>query len=232
VGAALALLGAFPLALVQLGAFAGGLAAVAIVVAVAGALGGRDRTLSLVLTGVVVGSLCGATLALLKALADPTSELPALAFWLMGSFTGVLPRDLAIALVPMLAGVAALWLLRWRMDVLTLSPAEAASLGVPVTALRWAVICAATLATAASVAIAGTIGWVGLVVPHAARMLGGAAFARVLPLSLLIGAAFMLAVDTACRAALATELPPGVITAFVGTPLFIALLALAVRRAP
>jgi iron complex transport system permease protein len=230
VGASLALLGTLPSGVVQLAAFAGGLLAVAMVVAVASLLGGRDRVLTLVLTGVVVGSLFGAGVALLKALADPASQLPALTFWLMGSFASVTPHDLAAAMVPMVAGIAALWLLRWRIDVLTLSPAEAASLGVPVTAMRWAVIVAATLATAASVALAGTIGWVGLVVPHAARLLAGAAFARVLPLSLLTGAALMLAIDTVCRAAFGAEMPPGVLTAFVGTPLFILLLALAMRR--
>lgn len=231
-GAALAILGVLPGALVQVAAFAGGLAAAAMVVAVASLLGSRDRVLTLVLTGVVVGSLFAAGVALLKALADPASQLPALTFWLMGSFAAVTLRDLGYALVPMVAGIAALWMLRWRLDVLTLSPAEAASLGVPVAALRWTVIVAATLATAASVALAGTIGWIGLVVPHAARLLAGAAFARVLPVSLLIGAALMLAIDTACRAAFGAEMPPGVLTAFVGTPLFIALLAIAVRRSP
>ena len=232
VGAALAILGLLSPGLVQGAAFAGGLAAVAMVVVLASALGGRDRVLTLVLTGVVVGSLFGAGVALIKALADPASQLPALTFWLMGSFAAVTSRDLAVALVPMAAGVAVLWLLRWRIDVLTLSPEEAASLGVPVAAMRWAVIVAATLATAASVALAGTIGWIGLVVPHAARLLAGAPFARVLPVSLLTGAALMLAIDTVCRAAFAAEMPPGVATAFVGTPLFIALLALAVRRSP
>lgn len=231
-GAAMALLGTLAASGVQLAAFGGGLAAVALVVALATLLGGRDRVLTLVLTGVVVGSLFGAGVALLKALADPAAELPALTFWLMGSFAGVTPRDLAAAVVPMIAGVAALWLLRWRIDVLTLSPAEAASLGVPVAAMRWTVIIAATLATAASVALAGTIGWIGLLVPHAARLLAGAAFARVLPVSLLAGASLMLAIDTACRAAFGAEMPPGVITAFAGAPLFIALLAVAVRRAP
>jgi iron complex transport system permease protein len=93
-----------------------------------------------------------------------------------------------------------------------------------------AVIVAATLVTASAVSIAGTIGWVGLVIPHAARLLAGAAFARLLPLALVLGAAFMLAVDTACRTAFATEVPPGVVTAFVGTPVFIVLLAATFRR--
>jgi iron complex transport system permease protein len=132
--------------------------------------------------------------------------------------------------VPIALAVAAIWALRWRIDVLALSEDEAASLGVNVRRMRLVVIVAATLATACAVSLAGTIGWVGLLVPHAARLLVGAAFARLLPLSLLLGAAFMLGVDTACRTLFPTEVPPGVVTAFVGTPVFIALLAAAFRR--
>lgn len=231
VGAAAALLHAMPIEIVQASAFATGLAAVALVVLIGAWIGGRDPILTLVLTGVVVGSLFGAGIALLKYLADPYNQLPAITFWLMGSFSGALPRDLPAALLPIAVGVAALWLLRARVDVLTLPEDEAHSLGVRVAALRLGVIVAATLVTAASVALAGTIGWVGLLVPHAARLIAGASFTRVLPLAAVLGAGFMLAVDTACRNAFATEMPPGVITAFAGTPVFIALLALTFRRA-
>jgi len=230
VGAGIALLLSWPLEAVHASAFAGGLAAVLLVVAIGAWIGGRDPILTLVLTGVVVGSLFGAGVALVKYLADPYNQLPGITFWLMGSFGGALPEDLAPALVPIAVGVAALWLLRWRIDVATLTEDEARSLGVRLMPLRLAVIAAATLVTASSVALAGTIGWVGLLVPHAARLAAGAAFSRVLPLSLVIGAGFMLAVDTACRAAFPTEIPPGVITAFAGTPLFIALLAVTFRR--
>jgi len=229
-GAGIALLASLPIGVVQLFAFAGGLAAVALVVAIGTWVGGRDPILTLVLTGVVVGSLCGAGIALVKYLADPYNQLPAITFWLLGSFTGALPRDLPGTLVPIAVAIAALWALRWRIDVLALSEDEAASLGVNVRRMRLAVIVAATLATACAVSLAGTIGWVGLLVPHAARLLVGAGFARLLPLSLVLGAAFMLAVDTACRTLFATEVPPGVVTAFAGTPVFIALLAAAFRR--
>jgi iron complex transport system permease protein len=231
-GAGLALLYSLPVGAVQLFAFAGGLAAVALVMAIGTWIGGRDPILTLVLTGVVVGSLCGAGIALVKYVADPYNQLPAITFWLLGSFTSALPRDLPATLVPIALSIAVLWLLRWRIDVLALSEDEAASLGVDVRRLRLVVIVAATLATASAVSLAGTIGWIGLLVPHAARLLVGAAFARLLPLSLVIGAGFMLAVDTACRTMFATEIPPGVVTAFVGTPVFIALLAAAFRRSP
>ena len=230
-GAGVAILLALPMAGIQVVAFAGGLAAVFLVMAIGTWVGGRDPILTLILTGVVVGSLFGAGVALVKYVADPFDELPAITFWLLGSFASALPRDLPAALLPMAAGVAVLALLRWRMDVLALPEDEARSLGVDVPKMRLVVIAAATLVTASAVSLAGTIGWVGLVIPHAARLLVGAAFARVLPMSLLLGAAFMLAVDTACRITFASEIPPGVATAFVGTPVFIALLALTFRRA-
>lgn len=229
-GAGVAILLALPIAGIQAVAFAGGLAAVLLVMAIGTWVGGRDPILTLILTGVVVGSLFGAGVALVKYVADPFDELPAITFWLLGSFAAALPRDLPATLLPMAAGVAVLALLRWRMDVLALPEDEARSLGVDAPRLRLVVIGAATLVTASAVSLAGTIGWVGLVIPHAARLLVGAAFARVLPMSLLLGAAFMLAVDTVCRIAFATEIPPGVATAFVGTPVFIALLALTFRR--
>jgi iron complex transport system permease protein len=229
-GAGLAVLLSLSSMMTQAFAFVGGLVAVGLVVAIGTWIRGRDPILTLVLTGVVVGSLFGAGVALVKYVADPYNQLPAITFWLLGSFTGALPRDLPVTLVPIAAGVALIWLLRWRIDVLALSDDEARTLGIDVRTLRFVVIVAATLITASAVALAGTIGWVGLLVPHAARLVTGAAFARVLPLSLLLGAGFMLAVDTACRTLFATEIPPGVVTAFVGTPVFIALLALAFRR--
>lgn len=231
-GAGIAVLASLPIGAIQAFAFVGGLIAVTLVVAIGTWIGGRDPILTLVLTGVVVGSLFGAGIALVKYVADPYNQLPAITFWLLGSFTGALPRDLPVTLLPIAISVVVLWILRWRIDVLALSEDEARSLGVNVKRLRIAIIVAATLATASAVSLAGTIGWIGLLVPHAARLLTGAAFARVLPLSLVLGAGFMLAVDTACRTMFATEVPPGVITAFVGTPVFIVLLAIAFRRAP
>jgi len=229
-GAGFAILLSLPVVAIQGFAFAGGLAAVALVVAVSSWVRGRDPILTLILTGVVVGSLFGAGIALVKSVADPYNQLPAITFWLLGSFGGAMPGDLMVALPVIAAGLVPLALLRWRIDLLAISEDEARSLGLDVAKLRLAVIVCATLVTASAVALAGVIGWVGLVVPHAARLLVGARFARVMPLSLVLGAAFMLAVDTLCRTVGATEIPPGVATAFVGTPAFIALLAFAFRR--
>jgi len=231
-GAAAGILLSLSFVVIQVFAFGGGLVAVGLVLLVGASLRGGDRVLTLVLTGVVVGSLFGAGVAFVKVLADPYNQLPAIVFWLLGSFSGVLPKDLAVALPLVAVGLVPLALLRWRVNLLALPDDESRALGVDVGRLRLVVIAAATLMTSAAVAVAGVIGWVGLVVPHAARLLVGAEFARVLPVSALLGAGFMLLVDTACRSVGRTELPPGVLTALIGTPVFIWLLALTFRRPP
>jgi len=215
---------------IQLGAFAGGLAAVGAVYAVGASVRRHDPILSLILAGIVLGTLIGAFIALLKYLADPYNQLPAITYWLLGSLAAVAPGDLALAAPFALAGLVPLYLLRWRMNLLSLSDDEARALGVPVGRLRLAVVCAATLMTAAAVAISGIIGWVGLLIPHAARMLVGPEFSRLLPLSMMLGAAFLLAVDTLARTVAPIEVPPGVLTALIGTPFFLWLFATA-RRA-
>jgi iron complex transport system permease protein len=229
-GAVTGILLSLPYLLIQVFAFGGGITAVAVVLVVGASIRGGDRVLTLVLTGVVVGSLFGAGVAFVKVLADPYNQLPAIVFWLLGSFSGVLPKDLAVAVPLVLVGLVPLALLRWRINLLALPDDEARALGIDVGKLRVAVIAAATLMTSAAVALAGVIGWVGLVIPHAARLLVGAEFARVLPVSALLGAGFMLLVDTACRSVGRTELPPGVLTALIGTPVFIWLLAITFRR--
>ena len=214
----------------QAAAFGGGFVAVALAYAVAAAARGHDPGLALVLSGVVIGSLLGAVVALVKALADPLNQLPPITFWLLGSLAAVTPRDLAVAAPLVIFGLVPLFLVRWRMNLLALDDDEARSLGIPVAALRIAVVCAATLMTAACVAISGVIGWVGLLVPHAARLLVGPEFSRLLPLAMLLGAAFLLVVDTLCRTASSIELPPGVVTALLGTPAFLFLLLRGRRR--
>jgi iron complex transport system permease protein len=229
-GAVLAIFLSLGVFFVQVFAFAGGLLAVGLVYLVASRMRGHDPLLALVLTGVVIGSLLGAVIALLKYLADPYNQLPAITFWLLGSLASTSPRDLAVAAPLALAGLAPMVLLRWRMNLLALPDDEARALGVNTARLRTLVIAAATLMTAAAVAVSGIIGWIGLLVPHAARMLVGPDFGRLLPLATLLGAGFMLAVDTMCRTMAAVEVPPGVLTALIGTPLFLWLFALARRR--
>ena len=184
----------------------------------------------LVLSGIVVGALAGAAISLVKVLADPYDQLPAITFWLLGSLAGVKAQDIAITLPLVLAGLIPLVLLRWRIGVLSLGDDEARALGVNVGRIRVLVIAAATLINASVVAIAGVIGWVGLMVPHMARLLVGPRFDRLLPASILLGAAFMVGVDTLARTAARIELPLGVLTAVIGGPVFIWLLASGRRR--
>lgn len=221
-----------PVAGVQGAAFAGGLAAVAGVGALARAVrgDGGDPLLILVLAGIALGALVGAAISLLKVFADPYNQLPAITFWLLGSLSGVNRGDVQAALIPAALGIAVLIALRWRMNLLTLPDDEARALGVATGRLRAAAVGGATLATAAVTALAGAVGWIGLVVPHAARLLGGPELARLIPLSMLLGAAFLLGVDTLARSAARTEVPLGILTAALGTPLFLYLLATAGRR--
>ncbi len=210
-------------------AFAFGLGAVAAVYFIGQAVRGHDPILVLILAGVVIGALLGSVLALLKYLADPYNQLPAITFWLLGSLAATNPADIATTFVPVLLGLVPLWLLRWRMNLMALGDEEAKALGINVTRLRLAVIAAATLMTAAVVSISGIVGWIGLLVPHFARLLAGPNFARLLPVSVLLGAAFLLLVDTLARTVSRIEVPLGVLTAFIGTPFFIWLLATARR---
>lgn len=214
---------------IQALAFAGGLGAVALVYSIGSSLRGRDPLLTLILAGVVIGTLLGSCVALLKYLADPYNQLPAITFWLLGSLASIAPADLRIVLPTVLVGLVPLFLLRWRMNLLALPDDEARALGVDTTRLRLAVVCAATLITAASVAVSGIIGWIGLLMPHAARMLVGPEFSRLLPMTMILGAGYMLGVDTLARTVASIEVPPGVLTAVIGTPFFVWLLA-ATRR--
>jgi iron complex transport system permease protein len=224
-GAAAGILLSLPVIGIQGLAFVTGLATVATVYFIAVALSGHDRTLVLVLSGVVIGALAGACLSLTKILADPYDQLPAITFWLLGSLAGVKLADLAAAAPMVAAGLVPLILLRWRVSVLSLGDDEARALGVDVSRLRAVVVTAATLMTASVVAISGVIGWVGLMMPHIARMLAGPNFARLLPVAMLLGAAFLLAVDTLARMLARVETPIGILTAVVGAPFFLWLLA-------
>jgi iron complex transport system permease protein len=224
-GAVLGILLSSPVVGIQALAFGFGLGTVALVYLIAAALHGHDRTLVLVLSGVVVGALAGACISLVKILADPYDQLPAITFWLLGSLAGVKLADLAIVAPLVLVGLVPLILLRWRIGVLSLGDDEARSLGVDVARLRILVIGAATLMTASVVAISGVIGWIGLMIPHIARMLVGPNFDRLLPTAMLMGAAFLLLVDTLARSMARIETPLGILTAVLGAPFFLWLLA-------
>jgi iron complex transport system permease protein len=229
-GAVLGIFLSLPVIAVQGLAFLGGLAAVGVVYAIAAGLSGRDPVLVLVLAGIIIGALLGSGISILKVLADPYNQLPAITFWLLGSLSAVNRADLLAVLPTFLVGLVPLALLHWRMNVMTLGEEEARALGVDTRRVRLVVIVAATMMTAAVVSIAGVVGWVGLVVPHMARLMVGPAFGRLLPTAILFGAAFLLAVDTLARTLATTEIPLGVLTAIVGAPIFIGLLATSRRQ--
>ena len=210
---------------IQALAFAGGLIAVAAVYAIGSLVRARDPILVLVLTGVVVGALLGAGVGLVKYLADPYNQLPAMTFWLLGSLSAASVSDLLPLFGPVAVGAAVLIALRWRMNAMSLPEEEARALGLATGALRIAIVAAATLVTSASVATAGIIGWVGLVVPHLARSLVGPDFARLVPAAAILGGGYLFLIDTLARTLAQIEIPLGILTAVIGTPFFIWLLA-------
>lgn len=222
-GAALALLLSMNYFAVTLSAFLFGLAAVMFAYLIS-RRSRMDITLSMVLAGMMISSLFTSGTSLIKLLADTESQLPAITYWLMGSLTSVRGRDVRFAALPVLLGILPLLLLRWRINLLTLSEAEARSMGVDTRRLRLTVIFCATLMTAASVSISGMIGWVGLVIPHFCRMIFGYDYRRLLPASALLGGAFLMLVDDLARTIATSEIPLGILTSFVGAPVFLYLI--------
>ncbi|EFB70878.1 Probable ABC transporter permease protein HI_1471 [Providencia rustigianii] len=209
---------------IQLFAFAGGLLAVAAVCLIAKMARQHDPILSLVLVGVAISAICGSAISLMKILADPYTQLPSITFWLLGGLSSITQQDLLSVLPIMVIGIIPLLLLRWRMNLLSLSDEEAKSLGVNVSLNRGIFIICATLITASTVSIAGIIGWIGLIVPHITRMIVGANFRHQLPASIAIGAILLLITDTLARTIAAIELPLGILTSAVGAPFFLAIL--------
>lgn len=222
-GAALAILLGFSSAGITVCAFCFSLLTVALVFFVAQRAPGK-RAANLILAGIMVSSLFSAGTSYIKLVADPSSKLPEITYWLMGSFSGKTWHDVRFALPFMLLGTVPLFLLRWRMNLLTMGDDEARAMGVDANRLRLLVVVCATLVTAASVSVSGVIGWVGLVIPHMARRLSGNDYRKLLPTTLLLGAIFLLAVDNLCRNLLAVEIPIGILTSFFGAPFFLALM--------
>ena len=223
-GAALAISMSLGACGVQLLSFVLGLAAVMLAYAISLTVP-RNQTLALVLTGILVGTLFSSGTSLLKYLADPYDELPAITFWLMGSLATTSIHDVLVAIVPILAGAAILFMFRWRINVMSLSEDEARSLGVETGRLRLIAIVGSTLITSASVSVGGLVGWVGLLIPHLARMLVGPDFQTLLPAAGLLGGAYLVLVDNLARSFASVEIPLGVLTSFIGAPFFLILLS-------
>ena len=183
-----------------------------------------NATLAMILAGMMIGSLFTSCTSFVKLVADTEQTLPAITYWLMGSLVSIKPQDVAFAIVPIIAGSVPLFLLKWRMNLLTVGEEEAQAMGINTRALRLVVIVCATLLTASSVAISGMIGWVGLVIPHFCRMIFGYDYRKIIPASALFGATFLMVVDNIARLATTAEIPLGILTSFVGAPIFVYLI--------
>ncbi len=183
-----------------------------------------SRVVSILLAGIMVGSLFSAGTSYIKLVADPANQLPQITYWLMGSLSGTRLKTVAFAAACMAVGLVPLLLLRWRMNLLTLSPDEARSMGVNTDRIRLAVILCATVLTAASVSVSGMIGWVGPGIPPLRRRIVGNDCRYLLPMSMVFGAGFLLLVDDLARCLTAVEIPIGILTAFVGAPFFVYLM--------
>ena len=183
-----------------------------------------DPLLALVLAGILIGSIFTAMTSLLKYAADTEDKLPAITYWLMGSLASTTRNDIKFSVIPLVLGALPLYLLRWRINVLALGEEEAQALGLNTGRLKIVVIICATLMTAASVSISGLIGWVGLLVPHMARLLVGPNYKVLMPLSLIMGGLYLLIVDNVARTVSSVEIPLGILTALIGAPFFIFLI--------
>lgn len=222
-GAALAIIMDSSSLTIQIMAFLSGLVAVSLTYFLSRSFKG-NATLMMVLGGMAIGALFSAFTSCIKYVADPYSKLPEIVFWLMGSLSKVNTKSVFMIIVPILIGFSVLLMIRWRMNVLSMGDEEARSLGVDTEKLRIVVILCCTLLTAAAVSISGIIGWVGLVIPHIARIFVGPDHKKLLPFSIILGAFFLLCVDDVCRTVTAVEIPLGIVTAMIGAPFFIYLL--------
>ena len=223
-GAALAILMGRSNTEITIWAFASSIACVALVLLCAKICRGSP-IINLVLSGIMIGSLFSAATSYLKLIADPHNTLPAITYWMMGSLSGANMGKLSYVWIPMLIALVPIFLLRWKINLLTMDDEEAKTMGINTGRVRIIVIICATLLTAASVSVSGMIGWVGLVIPHIARRMVGNDCRILIPTAGLTGGIFLLLVDDVARNLYTTELPLGILTAFIGAPFFIYLMA-------
>ncbi len=222
-GAALGIYFNFGVIGIQLSSFVFGLVAVGLAYLVGGRIR-HDPILALVLAGILIGTIFSSSTSLLKFMADPYEKLPAITYWLLGSLSSIAPKDVWFIIIPMFLGFVPLYLLRWRLNVLSMGEEEAKALGLETERLRITVILCSTLVTAAAVSISGMIGFVGLVIPHLTRMIVGPDYKVLIPASMLVGSAYLLLVDDLARVLTTVEVPLGILTSVIGAPFFIYLI--------
>lgn len=200
-------------------AFLGGLLAI-VLVFLLGLNRHGSSLLMLILAGVIINAFFAALISLITYFADPNNTLQTIVFWLMGSFATATYLKVSVLLPVVIIAGGIIFALRFRINVLSLGEENAQALGLPVTATRWTILICVTLITSATVAVSGTIGWVGLIIPHIARLISGHDHRVLLPASALTGAIYLIAVDTLARSMTSAEIPLSVITALIGAPVF------------
>lgn len=225
-GAAIGLFLSLNAAEVQLLSFLYGLGAVLAAIGISSFVNRSTEgsLLSLILTGMVIASLAQAFISLIKFAGDPENKLPEITFWLMGGLSTITVSDVFFLFIPIMIGIIPLYLLKWKLNILSFGDEEAAALGINTNRMKIIVIVCCTLITAASVSVAGIIGWIGLIIPHFARMIVGPNYKAALPASILIGSIYLLLVDDMARSLFTTEIPLGILTSLIGAPFFIYLL--------
>jgi iron complex transport system permease protein len=224
-GAAIAILLSFNSVEVQVSAFLFGIGAVMLTYIISTIIGRNNNAiLVLVLTGMVVSTLFSSFISMIKYVADPTNKLPAITFWLMGGLSSINSNDVIILSIVVFIGALPLYLIRWKLSVLSFGEEEADALGIDTFKVRILVIFCSTLMTASAVSISGMIGWVGLIVPHFARLLVGPNYKVLIPTSILIGSTYLLIVDDIARSLFSMEIPLGKLTSLLGAPFFIFML--------
>jgi len=222
-GAALAIFLSFSNVGIQITSFLFGLLAVSLVYLISSRIK-EEPLISLVITGVLIGSIFTSLTSAIKYIADTNDKLPTITFWLMGSLANITARDVKTILIPTAIGIIPLYILRWKLNVLSLNEDEAKTLGLDTNKIRIIVVICSTLITAASVSISGMIGWIGLVIPHLSRMIVGPDYRVLLPTTILLGSSYLLLIDNIARSAATVEIPIGILTSLVGAPFFIFLL--------
>jgi iron complex transport system permease protein len=218
-GAAMAIIMNWGISAIQLCAFVFGVIAVVATYSLSRVYK-SSSTLGLVLSGIIIGSFFSALVSLIQYQADPRGTLSGIVFWLMGSLATIKGSTLLQVAPVMLAGLVGLLLIRWRINILAMGEEEAQSLGTDLRKTRGLVILFSTLATAAAVSVSGVIGWIGLVIPHISRMIVGPDYKKLLPVTMLLGAIYLLIIDNIARTMTEGEIPIGILTALIGTPFF------------
>jgi len=219
IGAAAAILLGFGSVAISIMAFFGGILAVLITSAIPMILKNRSNIM-LVLSGIIIGSLMSSILGFLKFVADPSTQLASITYWTMGSFSYIAPSNIPVMFAVLLPPMIVLILMSWWLDVLSMGEMEARALGANVRLVKAIAICCSTLLTSGSVCMAGTIGWVGLIIPHFTRMITGPSNRRMMPAACITGAIFMLMVDTLTRIIGSNEMPVSIMTGLIGAPFF------------